>query len=243
MSVPVIGLTTRHGKNENGYPAVYLLRAYVAALVEAGGVPILIPSDLNETGWRALYGRLDGLLFTGGGDIAIERFHGEPHPTVDAGDPERDEIELSLLKMALEGGKPFLGICRGIQMINVGLGGTLYTHILDQMPGAVRHDYHPEYPRDYRAHAVKIEPGTRLAQILGETALDVNSMHHQGLKDVPAAARPVAFSSDGLVEGIEVQDHPFGLGVQWHPEWLTDSQPARRLFHAFVEAADGGKRT
>ncbi len=240
MAHPIIGVTTYQGKNDKDLPIVALLRAYVDALVQAGGVPVLIPSSLADEARRALCGRLDGILFTGGGDMALDRFNGEPHPRVYGVDAERDSIELSLLDTFVHDGKPFLGICRGFQVINVGLGGTLYTHTQDQMPGTQKHDYYPDFPRTYLAHKVKVDGGTRLADILGETDLSVNSLHHQGAKEIPAALRPAAHALDGLVEAVELPDHPFGIAVQWHPEWLTDQQSTRRLFRAFVEAC--GKR-
>jgi putative glutamine amidotransferase len=237
MPLPVIGVTTSHGNNKSGYPIIYLLQAYTAALIQAGGVPVLIPSDLDEEGWRALYSRLDGILFTGGGDISLEHFQGEDNPKIDGVEPERDVLELGLLKAAVDDGKPFLGICRGMQLVNVGMGGTLYTDIADQKPGALKHDYSPDYPRDLLSHAVTVRAGTRLAEILGQTQLEVNSLHHQGLKDVAPGTKPVAFSPDELVEGLEISGHPFGVAVQWHPEWLTAQEADRRLFRAFVLAA------
>jgi putative glutamine amidotransferase len=153
-------------------------------------------------------------------------------------DLERDSIELSLLDSFINTGKPFLGICRGFQMINIGLGGTLYTDIEDQKPGALKHDYYPNYPRTYLAHKVEVKGGTRLAKILGETDILVNSLHHQGAKDLPAGLIQSAWAPDGLVESVELPDHPFGLAVQWHPEWLMDQPIMGRLFSALVEAAN-----
>jgi len=238
MAYPIIGVTTYHGKNDEGFPIVALLRAYVDALVQAGGTPLLIPSSLTDGALWALYGHLDGILFTGGGDIALDRFNGLPHPRVANVDIERDSIELALLDAVMRDEKPFLGICRGFQVINVGLGGTLYTHIEDQIPGALKHDYSPNFPRTYLAHKIRVEGGSYLANILSETDLSVNSLHHQGAKDVSAALKSTAYALDGLVEGVELPNHPFGIAVQWHPEWLTDQLATRRLFHAFVVAAD-----
>jgi putative glutamine amidotransferase len=237
MASTIIGVTTYQGKNDNGLPIVALLRAYVEALVQAGGVPVLIPSNLTEEACRVLCGRLDGILFTGGGDIAFNRFSSESHPHVVDMDAERDSIEFSLLDTLVHDKKPFLGICRGFQVINVGLGGTLYTHLEDQMPGAMKHDYYPDFPRTYLAHKVKVESGTYLAKILAETDLSVNSLHHQGAKVIPNALKPAAYAADGLVEAVELSNHPFGIAVQWHPEWLTDQPAMRRLLRAFVEAA------
>jgi len=233
---PVIGITTYQEMSEDGIPYVMIYQAYVQAVMQAGGAPVLIPSILAEGGWAVLYERLDGIVLAGGGDISLEHFKGDEHPRIDGVDPLRDSIELSLFHAALEDGKPFLGICRGIQIVNVGLGGTLYTHIPDQHPNAIDHTY-PGKMRRVLVHEVKVEVGTRLAEILGEPILRVNSLHHQGLKDVAPELRVTGYAPDGLVEAVELPEHPFGLAVQWHPEWLTDQGPMRNLFKAFVEAA------
>jgi putative glutamine amidotransferase len=237
MAQPIIGITTSQGTNEEDLPVASLMRAYIDAIVEAGGIPILIPSNLSKEALLTLCDRVGGVLFSGGGDISIERFGGEFHPSISGVDPERDSLELSMLGNLIERGKPFLGICRGCQVINVRLGGTLYTHISDQMPNSLKHDYYPGYPRTYLAHTVRVDSGTQLVQILGDKELSVNSFHHQGVKDIPEGLKQVAHTSDGLVEALELKDHPFGLAVQWHPEWLTNQETSRRLFRAFVEAA------
>jgi putative glutamine amidotransferase len=236
---PIIGITTNQSKNSDDHPTIMLMQSYVRAIMQAGGVPILIPSMLAEDGWRALYERLDGIVFSGGGDIALDRFAGEPHPRISGVDLLRDSVELNLLASAAADGKPFLGICRGCQIVNVGFGGTLYTHIPHQLPGALDHDY-PGHLRTILAHEVKIEEGTRLADILGEPLLRVNSLHHQGLKNIAPVLRVAGRSPDGLVEAVELSGHPFGVAVQWHPEWLTDQRPTRSLFRKFIEAADRG---
>jgi len=233
---PIIGITTNHSSNTYGQATVLLTQAYVKAILQAGGVPVLIPSLIANDGWDALYPRLDGILFTGGGDISLDHFKGDPHPRIDDVDPERDTVELNMLHAAVADGKPFLGICRGCQLVNVGLGGTLYTHIPDQLPNALDHSY-PGDMRTVLVHEVRIEEGTRIADVLGEPIVKVNSHHHQGLKDIALSLRVAGHSPDGLVEAIELPDHPFGLAVQWHPEWLTDQQSTRNLFRRFVEAA------
>ena len=233
---PLIGITTNQSTNVNGHPTVMLMQAYIHAIMQAGGVPVLIPSMIHADGWDALYSRLDGVLFSGGGDIALEHFAGEPHPRVYDVDPERDSIELNMIQASASDGKPFLGICRGAQMVNVGLGGTLYTHIHDQIPNPLDHDY-PGDMRTALAHTVCLEAGGRLAQIMGAEQLHVNSLHHQGLKDLAPGLQAQAWAPDGLVEAVELGGHPFGLAVQWHPEWLTGQEETRRLFRAFVEAA------
>jgi putative glutamine amidotransferase len=240
MVAPVIGLTTYNDKNKYGYPISALSHRYITALTGAGGVPLLIPSGLTDEALKAVLERLDGILLTGGGDISIERFRGEFHPRLDGIDPERDATEFALLQGAVDSGKPFLGICRGFQMVNVALGGNLYTDIQDQLPGAIKHDYDSGSQRQFLAHDVVVEESSYLAGILGETNLKVNSLHHQGVKDLASALRPVAYAPDGLVEATELPGHPFGIAVQWHPEWLTDQPAAKRLFQAFVAAIGKG---
>ncbi len=233
----VIGITTNQVTNANAQVTITLLQAYIEAILQAGGVPVLIPSLISNDGWQSVYSRLDGILFSGGGDISLEHFKGEDHPRIGGVEPERDALELNLLKAAVSEGKPFLGICRGCQMVNVGLGGTLYTHLPDQLPGALDHDY-PGNLRKVLVHEVKLEEGTRIAEVMGEPILKVNSHHHQGLKNIAPALKVTGHAPDGLVEAVELPDHPFGLAVQWHPEWLTDQQPTRNLFHALIQAAD-----
>jgi putative glutamine amidotransferase len=233
---PLIGITTNQSTNIHGHPTVMLMQSYIRAVIQAGGVPVLIPSMIHDDGWDALYARLDGVLFSGGGDIAVGRFSGEPHPRVDDVDLERDSVELNMIHAAALDGKPFLGICRGAQLVNVGLGGTLYTHIQDQVPNSLDHAY-PGNMRTVLVHEVKIEDGTRIAEVLGEPIVQVNSLHHQGLKDISPSLRVAGHAPDGLVEAVELPDHPFGIAVQWHPEWLTDQESTRNLFRKFVEAA------
>lgn len=249
MPTPIIGVTTRKDLTPAGLPAVMAQQAYIDAILQAGGASVLIPSDLPEAGWRELFRRLDGILFTGGGDIATEIFRGLPHPSVADVDEARDSIELGLARCAAEAGTPFLGICRGLQVANVALGGTLYTDILDQVPNALKHNYEDTDmldPADKRGasertqlvHPVHIEAGSRIAEIFGAPLLQVNSLHHQGIKDLAPAFKAVAFAPDGIIEAIELPGHPFGMAVQWHPEWLTDQEATRRLFKAFVDAAE-----
>jgi putative glutamine amidotransferase len=234
---PLIGITTTQSTNAYGQPTILLMQSYVKAIMQAGGVPVLIPSLIAEDGWDALYAHLDGILFSGGGDIALDRFAGDPHPRIDEVDPARDSVELKMLHAAVSDGKAFLGICRGCQVVNVGLGGTLYTHIHDQLTNALDHSY-PGNMRTVLVHEVKFEEGTHTADIYGEPIIKVNSLHHQGLKDIAPSLRVVGHAPDGLVEAVELPDHPFGLAVQWHPEWLTDQDATRKLFRKFVEAAE-----
>lgn len=233
---PLIGITTNQSTNSHGFPTIMLMQAYVNAVIQAGGVPVLVPSLIADDGWDAVYARLDGILFSGGGDIGLEHSPGEPHPRIDDVDLARDSVELKMVRAAASDGKPFLGICRGSQVMNVALGGTLYTHIPDQLPNALDHSY-PGNMRTVLVHEVKLEEGTHTADIFAEPILKVNSLHHQGLREIASSLRVSAYAPDGLVEAIELPDHPFGIAVQWHPEWLMDQGPTRKLFRKFVEAA------
>jgi len=237
MTLPIIGITTYNQENKYGYSIAALMHRYIEAVSEAGGVPVLIPSGLTGSALQVLLERMGGILFTGGGDIAPAVFGGQPHPRLKDVDPCRDALELPLARAAAESGRPFLGICRGFQVVTVALGGTLFTDIADQKPGAIKHAYDSATERMVLAHAVNVEPGSHLAEILGESVVQVNSLHHQGVQDIPAGVEAAAAAPDGLVEGLEIPGHPFGVAVQWHPEWLTDRPESRRLFRAFVEAA------
>jgi putative glutamine amidotransferase len=222
----------------DGHPITAVQHTYINAIVQAGGLPVLIPSMLPEEDFRNLYSRVDGMLFTGGGDVSLDYFKGEEHPRIGEVDTARDVTEIQLMRAAVDDGKPILGICRGAQVMNIALGGTLYTHIYDQLPGALDH----AYPGDLRrvlVHPVNVDESSRSAEIFGETLLQVNSLHHQGLKDLAPGVRAAGYSPDGLVELIELPDHPYAVAVQWHPEWLTDQLSTRRLFTSFVDAAQG----
>lgn len=237
MTRPLIGITTRNSKDADGHPTVSLQHSYVNAITQAGGVAVPVPVILPEEDFLQLYDHLDGILFTGGGDISLDYFPGSNHPRVAGVDIARDSTELALLRAATNDGKPYLGICRGAQLMNVALGGTLYTHIPDQLPGALDHDY-PGNMRQAIVHPVNVDESTRAAGIFGETLLHVNSLHHQGLKDIAPALRVAGYAPDGLVETVELPDHPFAVAVQWHPEWLTDQPAMQRLFKSFVDAAE-----
>lgn len=237
MTYPLIGLTTSHITSKSNDTYVATPEAYVQAVTQAGGCPILIPSGISEGTLNALFPKLDGILFTGGGDIHPKYFGEEEIPELGGVDVQRDEMEFFLLKQSVRENVPFLGICRGIQIINVGLGGTLYLDIPSQVPQALRHQCSPDFPRHHLAHDVQVSPDSHLADILGEHTVKVNSMHHQAVRTLAPALRATGFSPDGLIESLELPDHPFGLAVQWHPECLTAHRSMRALFEAFVRAA------
>lgn len=208
------------------------------ALMHAGASPVLIPLGLTEATLQDLVPRLDGILFSGGGDIHPRFYGGEPHPRVDLVDEDRDRVETNLLHIAIEQRMPFFGICRGHQLVNVALGGSLYADIADQHANALKHDSSQDQERGILAHPVQIESESLLAPILGTLSLEVNSSHHQGINRLAPGLKATAHTSDGILEAIELPDHPFGLAVQWHPERLQERAPMRALFRAFVHAAD-----
>ncbi len=237
MTPPLIGITTYRTMNQYDNPILALGENYVQAVSRAGGLPALIPLGLPEDQLSALIARLDGIIFSGGGDLESSIYGMEATPEVKNVDPDRDCLEIQMVREAVSEGLPFLGICRGLQVINVALGGTLYTHIADQHPQAVEHTFYPDWPRDHLAHPVRVYRGSRLAAILDTRKIQTNSLHHQGIRTLAPKLKPTAWAPDGLIEGIELPDHPFGLGVQWHPEWMPACAPMRALFSAFVEAA------
>ena len=241
MLRPLSGVTTSvlTGRVERAA----LNAAYIAAVQRAGAVPVLLPPHLDEPAREALWERLDGLVLTGGGDVDPARFGEPPHPTVSDVSADRDALELDLVRRAVEEGLPLLAICRGIQVLNVALGGTLWQDVPSQVPGAVVHQQ--TAPRHEPTHRVKLlGEGTRLHAASGSRELAVNSFHHQAVKRLGSGLREVAWSEgDDLIEGVELPEHPFAVGVQWHPEDLVEHDPAARgLFAAVVEAARAGGR-
>jgi putative glutamine amidotransferase len=237
MTAPLIGITTNHTRNKDSGYLNTLSDAYVQAITTAGGVPVMLPSGIPAAEIKLLRPHLNGILLTGGADVAPSLFGGYLHPRVYGIDAARDALEIELVHLAVQTGWPLFAICRGIQVLNVALSGTLFTHIEDQLDRPLKHDNGSDQPRDYLAHTVRIEPGSRLLQIIGESEVAVNSMHHQGIDFLSPCLHPSAISPDGLIEAVEVPDHPFVIGVQWHPECMPESVQMQALFRAFVSAA------
>jgi putative glutamine amidotransferase len=197
---------------------------------EAGAVPLLLTPTVHVD---EVLDRVDALVLQGGGDVHPELYGHELHPETNTLDRRRDEFELALLRRARERVIPVLGICRGIQLVNVGYGGTLVQHL----PDVTGLDHGRLDAWDAVAHAIEIAPGSRLAQLMGTTGLEVNSVHHQALGRLGAGLRAVAWAEDGVVEAIEHESEAV-LAVQWHPEWTVavDWERQRRLFEALVSA-------
>jgi putative glutamine amidotransferase len=236
---PLIGITSRRDQTMSPVvlPTFALSQSYVKAVTLSGGAPLMIPLSTSEEALRSIYEGLDGILLSGGGDISPHLYGEDTHQSVWGVDDDRDAVELTLARWALAEGKTLLAICRGVQVMNVAAGGSLHQDILTQVPQAIEHVYYPGYPRNYIAHPVRVERDSLLCRILGQDEVGVNSLHHQSAKNVAPGLVRVAAAPDGVTEGLEKPDHPFAVGVQWHPEELTDHAPMRRLFEAFISEA------
>ena len=227
----VIGVTP--AQNDNGNITVN--QDYLNAIIRAGAAPVLLPMTDDESVQAALVARLDGLLLSGGPDVDPVLYGEEKLPCCGEILAVRDAMELSLFRKALKAGLPVLGICRGLQVMNVALGGTLYQDIATQLPGAIKHPCY-DTPRD-KVHEVTVTESSRLHRVSGTTHFSVNSRHHQGVKKLGNGLVATAYSEDGLIEAFECPAEKFVMAVQWHPESLSDRYPeAQAIFNAFAEA-------
>jgi putative glutamine amidotransferase len=243
MQPPLIGIPCRHDTSPTymNEPLNVQSDAYLKAISEAEGIPLLIPLNLPDTALRRLYELTDGILLSGGGDIDPPLYGQNEHPSLSDVQPDRDDMEMKISRWAAEDGKPLLAICRGIQVLAVAHGGTLCQDIPSQMPDAKLHHYHylgdGEPPVDQFVHEARFASSSRLADMLQTDCLPVNSLHHQAVLTAPAPLQIVGRSNDGIIEALELPQHPFYIGVQWHPELLTHKQDAaRQIFQAFVQA-------
>lgn len=236
---PVIGITTRVRSivaSFGSQPTHTLSCHYTAAIREAGGLPLLlVPVDVSDV--ERLVDRIDGVMLTGGGDVGLELYGGEPHPSVYDVDAERDALELALVELARQRSRPVLGICRGTQLINVALGGDLVVDLDSHLDGPLRH--RAMTPGEIATHHVRLAPDSRAACLFGTETLEVNSYHHQALGRLAPGLRPSGWADDGVIEVIENEDDAWPvLGVQWHPEYPSPDGLARcRPFEALVDAA------
>ncbi len=232
---PVIGISSYQQQARWGHwddQAILLPRRYVDKVVQAGGLPVLLPPT---DGGAALLPRLDALVLSGGSDVEPSRYGAAAHPAAGPFYPERDSAELELCRHALASGLPVLGICRGLQVINVVLGGTLHQHL----PDLVGNDSHSPEQAGYAPHKVSVAAGTQLAGILGRSEAAVPTHHHQAIDRLGAGLVATAWTDDGVIEAVEFgqvggdRTGPFMIAVQWHPEAGDDLS----LFTAIVEAA------
>jgi putative glutamine amidotransferase len=234
---PLIGITSANFvQNGKLYNRVYAPNA--KAIARAGGLPVFIPTGLDEVTLRALYERLDAVLLPGGPDIDPSYYDAVRHPLTVEVDDLRDQLELTITRWAVQDDLPVFGICRGHQVLNVALGGTLVQDISAELGSTLPHDIPADTPRSTLVHDVKIDDESHLASILGATSVHVNSLHHQSVEKPAPGILVSAYASDGVIEALESPDHHFVLSVQWHPEDLYESDEAMmRLFTAFVQAA------
>lgn len=242
---PTIGVTTQTLQAIDGIPAglptsVVMNQRYYEAVADAGGAPVLIPLMDDMDALRGSYDACDGILIPGGVDMDPATYGEAPHEKLGRVDPQRDRAEMQLTRWCIDDRKPLLGLCRGLQVINVVQGGTLFQDIGAQFGGAIRHDYFPNYgfERDYLSHDVVVAPSSRLRSLVALERLPVNSMHHQGVKQLGAGLVACAIAPDGLIEAVESPNGHWMIGVQWHPEVFEHDDPhTRDLFRGFVNAA------
>ena len=229
---PVIGITPSFENKR------YQLNAdYMDAVLRAGGLPLILPLTDDPEAVDEALAEVDGLLFSGGADLTPSLYGEETLPVCGETCPMRDKAEMALIRKALQENIPFLAICRGFELMAAALGGTLYQDIASQRPDSVRHPCY-DTPADL-VHRVTLQENTLLREIIGEAEIGVNSRHHQGAKTLPDKLTVSALAEDGLTEGIELPDHPFAVGVQWHPETLAAAHPeAQRLFDALCRQAE-----
>lgn len=231
---PIIGIVCGHDTKDGG-DRYYVAYSSIRSVAEAGGVPIMIPYTNDEDKLARALQLVGGVLLPGGVDVDPELYAEEPIRGLGRIDPIWDALDVTAARIALERDIPVLGLCRGMQVLNVAAGGSLWQDIPSQVKDALQHGQ--KAPRWAATHRIDIEADSVLAEVLG-TSRRVNSYHHQAVKEPGRGIRVTARAADGIVEAIESTEHRFALGVQWHPELMIDSDPEQRgLFQRFVQAA------
>jgi putative glutamine amidotransferase len=235
---PLIGVPCRM---DAGRDQFYLRKQYSEALFHAGATPVLLPLIAEKAYAHELVTGVHGIVISGSNsDVDPHRYGQEPHPKIGSIVSRRDETDLFLLDEVFRSGRPLLGICFGIQILNVYLGGTLWQDVESQVKEAVKHEQ--TATEDYRSHTIRIKPRSLLYELAQQKETRVNSFHHQAIQKVAPTLIPVATAPDGVVEAVEMREkRQFVLGVQWHPEigWETD-ELSQKIFSAFVTAARNG---
>ena len=238
-TTPPVVAVTASTKIVNEASKVTVNRPYTDAILAAGLIPLVVP-PMTEAGATAILDAVSGLVLTGGEDVDPAYFGAERHPATGPANDLRDRIELALAKEAAARRMPTLAICRGVQVLNVALGGTLVQDIPSEVKTGIQHD--AKSSRASRVHDVSIDAGSRLAGIIGSRQITTNSFHHQSVDRLAPGLCTVATASDSVVEAVECADRAWwAVGVQWHPEELTGTAEDwdRRLFRAFAEAVRG----
>jgi putative glutamine amidotransferase len=232
MTKPIIGIGSDILATPGKRDRVFAYTTYIESLRRAGAVPVLIPPQPENA--ADLVESLDGIVLAGGDDCDPAVYGEQPHPSVEPMDPRRQDNDLMLARIARDRGIPTLGICLGVQIMNIVAGGRIIQDIDSQVGTSIEH---ASVPEDRARHDVKVADGTRLASILGARTLEVNSSHHQAIRSAGQGLRVTAQAPDGIIEGLEDPKHPFYVGVQWHPEDMQGEESATTIFRAFVEAA------
>jgi putative glutamine amidotransferase len=236
---PLVGLPTLAIPPGPKPPRFGINQSYVRALTAAGCAPVLIPLLDNDERLRAIYERLDGIVFPGGADVAPQEYGEEPIDNLNVVEAPRDRTELTLARWAFADDLPTLGICRGQQILNVALGGSLWQDLRHQGVTEVEHSDADGRARTALIHRVRLDAGSRLAQLIDETNIEVNSLHHQAVKRIAPQLRVTGLSDDGVIESLESDDRRFLIAVQWHPEEIDQLPWIQRLFAGFAQAASG----
>lgn len=244
-TLPIIGIPCATYARPHPYPLAHgNNETYIRAVEVAGGVPLLIPLVQHEATLLAAFQAVDGLLFAGGVDLDPAYYSEEPHPALGSVNHEQDRVEMQLLAWAKQFHKPVFAICRGFQLLNVAYGGTLYQDLPSQYQPNLNHDESfTRQQRDLPAHGLRLANDSKLAELLGTTPFAVNTMHHQGVKDLGNELQAVGWSDDGLIEAVEDPQRPWVVGVQCHPEEMVRGEDLRwqAIFKAFVEAAKAAR--
>ena len=207
-------------------------RQYFEAIIKAGGIPILLPNVEQDAAAKDLIDIVDGLMITGGPDIHPKYFGQKPHERLSRTTVARDKFELQAISFGLKKEIPILGVCRGLQVLNVFFGGTLYQDLSCIPHGILKHADPRQTGRVF--HKVRIIEGSRLHRIVGRSSIEVNSSHHQAIDVLGEGLHSTAFCADGIIEGVEHNDFDFVIGVQWHPEGIYRRTASKKLFRAFV---------
>lgn len=238
--LPTIGISgslfTIESGALKGRERAFVGQDYVQAISQAGGVPIILPVINSEDAISKYVELIDGLVLSGGYDVHPHFYGEEPHPLLDASYPDRDDFEIKLTHLTQQVRKPILGICRGLQILNVAFGGTLYQDLTLHSSDTLQHNQKVRI--DHPIHTVKLEEGTILREIMNQSSIGTNSLHHQSIRLLANGFIVNARTTDGIIEGIEKMDESFILAIQWHPELMYErDEKMFQLFHAFIRAS------
>ena len=232
---PIIGLSPLYDEEKRG---LWMRPGYLDVLYACGAIPLILPFDSDKVDVDQILSMCDGLLMTGGADINPHLYGEDPIPECDTWQDVRDVLEYKLLDKALEEDMPVLGICRGTQMLNVFLGGTLYQDLPTQHTGTFNHAMKPPY--ETTCHKVRLLQGEPLHELLGVEEIPVNSIHHQAIRQIAPTLVPMAYSLDDILEAVWMPGKRFVWGVQWHPEWIWDlDERQRNIAQTFVDTCRG----